>query len=474
MMKTKNRIIGLVLVLFTMTGLQSCFVAKKYQTPEIEIEDQYRNVSTTDSTTLARMPWEQLFTDAKLNSLIQEALQSNLDLLMAVERVNAAEAYYKQGRMGYLPTVSLSANGGNYELSDHSLSGLSAGGNGPNYENYQLNGNISWEADIWGKIRSNKRAFQAGYLQSEASRRAVESSLIANLTSAYYQLLALDAQVEVAQKTVTTRKESLETMKSLKEAGQVTEAAVKQTEAQVYSTQILLSDLEQNVVLLENTISLLLGRSAGNIERSSLADQEILVELKTGYPSQLLRNRPDVIAAEYGLMNAFELTNVAKSNFYPSISVSASAGLESTDFDNWFDSGSIFSNLIGNLAQPVFNSRKIKSQYEAAKAGQQEAKYNFKKVVLTASKEVSDALYSYKAEKKQYQIRLKELEALQQAVVYSEQLLNSAYQNTTYLEVLTARANALNSEINTIDSKYKQLNAIVELYLALGGGWQQK
>ncbi|NOU58435.1 efflux transporter outer membrane subunit [Marinifilum caeruleilacunae] len=473
-MKTRNRIIGVVLVLIAATGLQSCFVAKKYQTPEIEIEDQYRNISTTDSTTLAQMPWEQLFTDAKLNNLIQEALQSNLDLLMAVERVNAAEAYFKQGRMGYLPTINLSANGGNYELSNNSLSGMSAGGNGPNYENYQLNGSISWEADIWGKIRSNKRAFQAGYLQSEASRRAVESALVANLTSAYYQLLALDAQVEVAEKTVTTRKESLETMKSLKEAGRVTEAAVKQTEAQLYSTQILLSDLEQNVVLLENTISLLLGKSAGNIERSTLAEQTIEIALKTGYPSQLLRNRPDVMAAEYGLMNAFELTNVAKSNFYPSISLSATAGLESTNFDDWFDSGSIFSNLIGNLAQPVLNSRRVRSQYEAAKAAQQEAKYNFKKSLLTASKEVSDALYSYEAEQKQYEIRLKELEALQQAVVYSEQLLNSAYQNTTYLEVLTARGNALNSEINTIDSKFKQLNAIVELYLALGGGWQQK
>ena len=472
-MNTKKIIYGLIL-LTSAASLQSCFVAKKYQQPEIEIQDQYKNVSTTDSTTLANMPWHQLFTDAKLKVLIQEALDSNLDLLMAVERVNAAEAYYKQGKMGYLPTLSLSANGGNYELSDNSLSGVSAGGNGPNYENYQLNGTISWEADIWGKIRSNKRAFQASYLQSQASRRAIESSLVANVASAYYQLLALDAQVEVTQKTVTTRMESLETMKSLKEAGQVTEAAVKQTEAQLYSTQILLLDLEQNVSLLENTISLLLGNNAGNIERGKLADQQITAQLQTGFPSQLLRNRPDVMVAEYGLINAFELTNVARSNFYPSISLSASTGFESVDFDNWFDSGSIFSNLIGNLAQPVLNSRKVRSQYEAAKAGQNEAKYNFKKVLLTASKEVSDALYAYNTEKEQYQIRLKEVEALQQAVVYSEQLLNSGYQNTTYLEVLTARGNALSSEINAVDSKFRQLNAIVELYLALGGGWQKQ
>ncbi|MCY1634126.1 efflux transporter outer membrane subunit [Marinifilum sp. D737] len=473
-MRTKKIIYGVVFLAFATTSLQSCFVAKKYQQPDIEIQDQYRNVSTTDSATLANMPWEELFTDKQLKKLINEVLDSNLDLQMAVERVNAAEAYYKQGKMGYLPSLNLSANGGNYELSDNSQSGVAAGGNGPNYENYQLNGTISWEADIWGKIRSNKRAAQASFLQSEASKRAVESSLIANTASAYYQLLALDAQVEVAERTVTTRKESLETMKSLKDAGQVTEAAVKQTEAQLYSTQILLLDLKQNVSLLENTISLLLGRNPNMIERGKLTNQDIKIELNTGFPVQLLRNRPDVMLAEYGLMNAFELTNVARSNFYPTISVSATAGLESMNFDDWFDSGAIFSNIVGNLTQPLFNKRRVRTQHEVAKAQQAEARHNFKKSVLTASKEVSDALYSYESEQNKYEIRKQELQALTEAVSYSEELLNNAYQNTTYLEVLTARSNALSSEINMIDSKFKQLNAIVELYKALGGGWNKE
>ncbi len=469
-MKKRYIIISLILITFS---FQSCFVAKKYQTPGINMDDQYRNVSTTDSATLALMPWKELFTDKKLNSLIEEALSSNLDLLMAVERVNTAEAYYKQGKMGYLPTLNLSANGANYELSDNSLNGIAAGGNGSNYENYQLNASVSWEADIWGKIRSSKRAYQASYLQSEASKRTIESTLVANISSAYFHLLAIDAQVNVAKKTVKTRKESFLTMKSLKEAGQVTEAAVKQTEAQLYSTKILLLNLEQNVVLLENTISLFLGRNAGNISRGNLEDQQISTELKTGFPVQLLRNRPDVMLAEYELINAFELTNVARSNFYPSFSVNANAGLESVNFDDWFNSGSIFSNIIGNLVQPVFNSRRIRTRYEAAKAGQREARFNFEKALLTASKEVSDAMYSYKMERDQYQIRLKELQALTDAVSYSEELLNNGYGNTTYLEVLTARGNALSSEIEAIGSKFAQMNAIVELYLALGGGWKK-
>lgn len=473
-MSTKKIIYGLILLAVTSTGLQSCFVAKKYQQPEIEIQDQYRNININDSATLANMPWEELFTDPQLNILIKEVLTSNLDLQMAVERVNAAEAYYKQGKMGYLPSLNISANGGNYELSDHSQAGVAAGGKGPNYENYQLNGTLSWEADIWGKIRSNKRASQAAYLQSDASKRAVESSLVANMASAYYQLLALDSQVEVAKRTIATRKESLETMKSLKEAGQVTEAAVKQTEAQLYSTEILLLDLQQNVNLLENTISVLLGRNPNTIERGSLENQNINIELNTGFPIQLLRNRPDVMLAEFGLMNAFELTNVAKSNFYPTISLNATAGLESMKFDDWFDSGAIFSNVVGNLTQPLFNKRRVRTQYEVAKAQQAEAKHNFKKAMLNAGKEVSDALYTYESEKHKYEIRKRELNALKEAVNYSEELLNNGYQNTTYLEVLTARGNALSSEINMIDSKFRQLNSIVELYKALGGGWKKE
>ncbi|TKG94268.1 TolC family protein [Puteibacter caeruleilacunae] len=471
----KQKIIYNITALIALVFLfQSCLVTRKYKQPMVGIEDEYRNVSTTDSTTLASMPWEELFADQQLKVLIKEALGSNMDLLMAVERVKAAQAYYRQGRMGILPSLNISANGGHYESSDNGQAGVSAGGNGPNFENYQLTGSISWEADIWGKIRSTKRAALATYLQSEASQRAVESALIANLATTYYQLLTLDAQIDVAKRTVVNRKESLETMKRLKEAGQVTEAAVKQTEAQLYGTEILLVDLEKNAKLVENTMLLMLGRSLGTIERGTLDGQDIDISLSTGYPVQLLRNRPDVIASELGLKNAFELTNVAKSNFYPSISITANGGFESMDFDDWFNTHSLFSNFVGNLAQPLFNKRAIRTQYEVAKAQQEEAKYNFKKSVLNAVREVSDALANFEAEKSKYKLRENELEVLQKAEEYSEELLNNGYQNTTYLEVLTARSSVLSSEINMLDSKYQQLKSIVDLYLALGGGWQNK
>lgn len=470
-MNIKNSIKALV-VLGLFVGLQSCFVAKPYQQPEVPVEDHYRGVSTTDSATLANMPWQDLFTDPNLNDLIELALTENLDLLMAIERVKVAEAYYKQGKMEQLPSLNLGASAAKYDLSDKGLSGAAAQGNGPSYENYQLNASISWEADIWGKLKSGKRAAQAAYLQSEASQRAVKSALVANISSAYYQLLALDAQVNVARETVVNRKEGLETMKSLKVAGRVTEAAVKQTEAQLYSTEILLVNLEQNVRLLENTISLMIGKQAGNISRGKLTDQDLKVDMELGFPVQLLSNRPDVMAAEFGLQQSFELSNVAKSNFYPSLSLSANGGLESINFDDWFNSNALFSNVVANLTQPLFNKRRVRTQYEVALAQQAEAKYNFRKTVLNAGNEVVNALEDYKAEEQRFRLQKQELKALKEAVRYSEELLINAYQNTTYLEVLSARSNALASEINTIDSRFRQLNSLVELYKALGGGWK--
>lgn len=467
-----NKRTYLVLLLVSLS-LQSCFVAKDYVRPEIETENLYRNVQTNDSITLASMPWEALFTDVKLQSLINSVLKNNLDLQMAITRVNAAESYYKQGKAGFLPSVNVSANGGDYRLADNSVTGISNGGVGPAYQNYQVGVSLAWEADIWGKIRSQKRASQAVYLQSEAGQRVVESKLVAATASAYYQLLALDAQLVVAKQAVVNREEGFQTMMALKEVGRVPATGVKQAEAQLYATQILVLNLDKNLNLLENTVSLLLGEKSGDIDRGSLESQQMTIDLSTGFSAQLLRNRPDVMLAEFNLMHAFELTNVAKSDFYPSFKISASGGFESVSFDNWFNTASIFSNVIGNLTQPLFNKRKLKTQYEVAQAQQKEATLQFKKALLEAGKEVSDMLYVYETEKKTYQYRVKEVDALLKAVEYSNELLNSGYGNTTYLEVLTARNSALNSEINKIDSEFKQLNAVVNLYMSLGGGWKR-
>lgn len=458
----------IILLLSAPLLLQSCFVAKNYTRPEVETESLYRTDNLPqDSVSLANVSWKDLFKDEQLKSHIEKALENNLDIRIALQNVVAAEAYLKQGKAGYYPTLSGTAsftrtkNSGNSQFGSFFTSAL---------EQYELSGFLSWEADIWGKIRSNKRAFGASYLQSVAAHQAIKTDLVAGIASTYYQLIALDKQKEIARQTLEARKSSLETTQALKDAGQVTEVAVKQTEAQVHSTEIILINLENNIKLLENTFSILLGEPPHEIARGKLDDQSIDTELKTGVPYLLLANRPDVIQAEYGLINAFELTNVAKSSMYPSLSLSANGGFQSLEFENWLDASSLFSQLVGSLTQPILNGRRLRTQMEVAKAQQEQALLSYKKTLLTAGREVSDALYTYDAETQKLTARSKELDAYVKAEDYSEELLNNGLAN--YLEVLTARQNALSSELSYVDSQYGQLSAIVELYRALGGGWK--
>jgi len=448
--------------------LQSCFVAKNYSRPEVETEKLYRTDNLPqDSVSMADVSWRDLFNDEQLKSYIEEGLENNIDIRIALQNVVAAEAYVKQGKAGYYPTLSGTAsftrtkNSANSQFGSFFTEPL---------EQYELSGTLSWEADIWGKIRSNKRAFLASYLQNVSAHQAIKTNLIANIATTYYQLMALDKQLEVSKQTLEARKYSLETTVALKKAGQVTEVAVKQTEAQVHTTEIIVIDLENNIKLLENAFSILLGEAPQQIERGSLDNQTIDTELSSGVPYLLLANRPDVMQAEYGLINAFELTNVAKSSLYPSLSLSASGGFQSLEFDNWLDASSLFSTLVGSLTHPLINGRRLRTQMEVARAQQEQALLNYKQALLTAGREVSDALYTYHAETQKLEARSKELNAYATAEDYSEELLNNGLAN--YLEVLTARQNALNSELNFVDSQYAQLSAVVELYRALGGGWK--
>lgn len=448
--------------------LQSCFVAKDYNRPDLQTENLYRTDQLPqDSLSMADVSWRDLFNDPILENYIAQALDNNLDIRIAMQNVVAAEAYLKQGKAGYFPTLSASASATRTKNSENSQFGSFFS---EALTQYDLSANLSWEADIWGKIRSNKRAAGASYLQSVAAHQAVKTNLVAALANSYYQLLALDKQKEIAEQTLESRKTALETTLALKDAGQVTEVAVKQTEAQVYATEIILIDLDNNIKLLENAFSILLGEAPQQVQRGSLDEQQIAVEMKTGVPFLLLTNRPDVMRAEYGLINAFELTNVASSSLYPSLNLSASGGFQSLLFEDWISSSSLFSNLMASLTQPLLNGRRLRTQLEVSRAQQEQALLSYKQTLLTAGREVSDALANYRAETQKLQARTKELEALTNAEEYSEELLNNGLAN--YLEVITARQNALNSELGQVDSQYGQLAAQVELYRALGGGWK--
>lgn len=464
----KNNSIYKILILASLPFLLvSCFAAKDYERPQVVNEANYRTENLPqDTLSIATLSWKDLFTDPLLQGYIEEGLKNNMDIRVALQQIRIAEAYVKQGKAGYFPSLSGNAKYTHQEFS----AGGQFGSQFSSLDQYELSANLSWEADIWGKIRSNERAFQASYLQSVAAHQAVKSRLIANIASVYYQLLALDEQIRVTEETIETRSKGLETTQALKEAGNVTEVGVKQTEAQLYTAQGILIDLKNQARLLENTMSILLGSAPHEITRGSLENQDIEIPLKTGIPSQLLRNRPDVMAAEYSLMNAFELTNAARASFYPSLTLSATGGFQNIEIDKLFNANSLFATIIGGLTQPIFNKRQIRTQYEVSQAQQEQAYLDFRLTIITASKEVSDALYNYEAATEKIEVNQKEFEAYNLATNYSEELLDNGFAN--YLEVLNAQENALNSSLNLINTKNNQLQAIVDLYEALGGGWR--
>jgi len=465
----RNKTYKIALLAITALLLQSCFVAKDYKRPELKTADLYRNeVVSTDTASLANASWDKIFTDPLLQGYIKKGLENNLDIKIAMQNLAAAEATMKQGKEGYFPTLSAGADWTHQELSRNSQMGSIVKNRSTNQ--YQLTGTLSWEADIWGKIRSNKRAANASFLQTSAANQAIKTQLIASIATTYYQLMSIDAQIKVAEATLINRDKSIATILQLKKAGNVTEVGVKQTEAQKYATQLIIADLKNNALLLENTLSILLGEAPKKIERSTFESQKIQPQITLGVPANLLRNRPDVIASEYNLISNFEMTNVAKSGFYPSFKITATGGLQSIDLKEWFSANSVFANIVSGLTQPIFNQRQIKTKYEIAKANQEKAYIQFEQSLLTAGKEVSDALAQYNNETYKITVREKQVDALKKAASYSDELLTYGLAN--YLEVLTSKNDALNAELNLVDNKFQQYKAIIQLYKALGGGWQ--
>jgi len=461
-----NKAVVLVGVALT---LQSCFVTKKYERPIFkETKNLYRTDNLpTDSLSMADVSWQDMFTDPHLKEYIQEGLEKNIDIRIAIQQMVAAEAYLKQIKAEGLPSLEGNASVTHYKIAKNSQFGQVYNRSS---EQYALTGTLSWEANIWGKLRSGKKAYVARYLQSVAAHQAVKTQLIASITTTYYQLLALDQQLDITKQSVATREKSVETIRALKEAGQVTQVAVDQNIAQYNNAKALQVDIEMAIFRTENVMSILLGEDPHHIERGALETQSIDADIKLGFPATLLRNRPDVMAAEYGLINAFELTNVARTNFYPSFTLTATSGFQSIELDKWLNTNSLFATFIGGLTQPIFDNRRVRSEYEMAKAQQEQALLKFKQSLLQAGSDVSNALYAYHAETEKYEYREKEVEALRHAEANSEELLKNGFAN--YLDLLTARQSALNAELNVINSKLQQLLTVVDLYEALGGGWR--
>lgn len=454
--------------------LSSCLATKPYQEPEMETANLYPFEQVElDSTTLADMPWQEIFGDPQLRRLINEALQNNRDLQSAIQQIRVAEADFYEGRMSLFPSLNANASASYNEQSDNSVNFGSSFSNVsiPASEMYRLSLSSSWELDVWGRLTSVKRAGFAALLQAEATRRAVQTRLIAQVANSYYRLLAFDRQLEITRQTVANRREDVETVKSLKESGIVTGVSVQQSIANRYAAETTIPELRQLITEQEHSLSILLGRSPGPIERSSLERQEPLDSLDTGLPAQLLRNRPDIIAAEFGFRNAFELTNSARAQFYPAFRLTADGGYQSLKTSDLLRPGSIFYNLAAGITQPIFNKGQNKAQLKRSKAFQQQALLQFESSVVNASSEVANALSLFENAEEKIELNRLQTEALADAVEFSRELLQ--YGEANYAEVLTAQQNYFSAQLNHVNNRLEQLVAGVNLYRALGGGWDK-
>ena len=453
---------------FVALTLTACAGRKTYERPNVVNEKLFRTDNIpTDSLSSANVSWRNIFTDATLQGHINKALSNNLDVRIAMQNVASAQAYLKQGKAAQLPTLSVGAN---YTRSTNSINAMGGMGERTYNNLWDLTGAASWEADIWGKLSAQRRASYASYLATVEAQKAVQSEVVATLATAYYQLLMLDEQKKVLEQTIDFRQKSLETTKSLKEAGSTTEVATKQIEALVYNAQAQLVTIGNSIWALENTICVLLGEEPHAIERTTLAEQQFPTEFKQGYAAKLLQNRPDVARAELSLRNAFELTNVARAAFYPTLTLSARGGISSTELDTWISAKSIFANFVAGLAQPILNRRQIRTQYEVQQIAQETALLNFKKAVLSAGKEVSDAMQNVSTQTEFIELKTKEMKAYQEATDYSKQLFDSGMVN--YLEVITAEVNRLNAELSVANAQFTRMQYGITLYKALGGGWR--
>lgn len=470
-MKFIYNIKSLVILTIVALMLASCTSREKYlRSPEFNENIFRTDLLPKDSSSLAQISWKDFFTDPILQKHIAKGLENNLDVRIAVQNILISEAYVKQSKAAFLPTLSV---GPSYTLQTQSLNNATFGqiiGSRRFNNNFQFDANMNWDIDIWGKLSAQQRAQLASYLGTVEAHKSIKSELVANIASNYYQLLTLDEQKRIIQETIVLRNKNLETTKALKTAGNLTEVAVQQSEALVFNAKAMLIDLDTQIEILENSTSILLGIPPQKIERSNSKTPEFPKDISVGYSSELLANRPDVAQAEFQLINAFQLTNAAKASFYPSFSLSASGGFQSGDFDKFFSANSLFASFVGNLVQPILNKRQIRTQYEVSLANKQIAYLNFRKTFLNAGQDVSNALKRYKSQDSYIALKSQEVEANKKSVNYSQELVNYGLAN--YLEVISASVNLLNAELDISNAQYTKMKANIDLYQSLGGGWK--
>ena len=444
-------------------SMSSCHIYKKYETPtSTALTKAYAEArqAEVDSAAFGNLLWEDVFTDPLLADLIERALQNNANLQNAMLNVDVARAQLRGARLSYLPSLALAPNGSGSSMAGSDLSW-----------SYTLPAQLSWEVDIFGKLLNSNRGAKAALLQSEAYAQAARSQIISAVASTYYSIAAVRAQLDLSRTTSELWKETVQTMRDLKEGGRgVTEAAVVQSAANYYSILGSITDLESSLDKLNNTMSLLLDTLPQEWTVTNRVDLSVPEILRAGVPMVELACRPDVQAAEQSLAAAYYATNSARAAFYPGLTITANGGFTNLLGSMVKNPGEWFYNLAGSLVAPLFSRGQNIARLQASKAQQHQAMNNFEYSLMSAAAEVSDALTVYEKSKEKSGYLKEQVANLEKSVEYTRDLLIYSTGSTSYLEVITAQQGLLQAQISQINTELARANAVINLYQALGGG----
>ena len=444
--------------------LSSCHIYKSYDRPEdITVEGLYRDTIAggdtlaADTANFGNLPWKEVFTDAQLQTLIEQALTNNADLRSAALTVKQAQAALMSARLAYAPMLALSPQGT-----------VSSFDKGKATQTYSLPVTASWQIDLFGQLLNPKRKAQVSLKQTQFYEQAVQTQVIANVANMYYTLLMLDRQLQISESTCDILKRNLETVEAMKEAAMANSAAVEKSRTAYAQVLASLPDICQSIRETENALCLMLNQPAQSIARGTLEQQQLPAEFSTGIPLQLLSNRPDVKAAEMSLAASYYDTNSARAAFYPQITLSGSAGWTNSAGSAIINPGKLLASAIGSLTQPLFYRGANIARLKQAKAQEEQAKIQFQTTLLKAGNEVSNALYQYQMTSDKAISREIQVNSARKAAEDTKELFNLG--TSTYLEVLSAEQSYLSAQLSEVADTFDRMQSVISLYQALGGG----
>ena len=444
--------------------LASCGLYNKYERPEVNTQGLVRDtqsltdtLAVSDTTSFGNLPWRSVFTDPQLQTLIQQGLDNNVDLLNAALSVKMAEAQLSAAKLAFLPSIGLSPQG---TLSSFDGSKTS--------KTYQLPIAASWNVDLFGNLLSSKRSAQMQLLGAKDYQLAVKTNIVSGIANLYYTLLMLDRQLEILTEMESLTKETWDMMALQMKYGRARSTSVQSAEASYYSVQSQITDMKRQIREAENSLSLLLCQPGQTISRGKLYEQSLPSEFSTGIALQMLNNRPDVHAAEMNLAACYHDVQTARSRFYPGINITGAGTFTNSAGSAIINPGKWLLSAVGSLTQPIFANGQLVAGLKVAKAQQEQALNNWQNAIYKAGNEVSNALVSYNAYDERSRLEQKQTELYRQNVEDTRQLYKSS--GSTYLEVISAQANLLNAETTKVTDDFFKMQAVVSLYTALGGG----